>query len=189
VSGLYLLVVVAVWVGLSTLLWKAWRRWRIAGSGNRHVLDGFALAIGVVWCGASFWYAGGQKIYYDLQVNRMCAKDGGVKIYETVRLPVHEYDQYAKRNWILPEKVQAKPSDQYYVETDRHYYRQGNPEMSRRQYRIIRRSDGKVLGETILYGRGGGDLPGPWHGSSFTCPDRTGLPNFESSIFVREHNK
>ena len=42
--------------------------------------------------------------------------------------------------------------------------------MSRTHYRVLRRSEQKLLGETVLYGRGGGDLPGPWHDSSFVCP-------------------
>ena len=126
---------------------------------------------------------GCEKSRLDAQVRELCAKDGGIKVYETVKLPPQLVDKYGVVR--IPDKAQAEPSDEYYYETDTRYYRKGNPEMSRRQYQIIRRSDGKVLGELIFYGRGGGDLPGPWHDSSFTCPDPTKLPNFESSIFVK----
>jgi len=27
-----------------------------------------------------------------------------------------------------------------------------------------------AIGETVFYGRGGGELSGPWHGSSYVCP-------------------
>jgi hypothetical protein len=187
-SAVYLLIVFALWVGLSRALWKGWRRWRAAEGGNRRARDAAALIIGVLWLGVSFWYAGGQKIYYDMQVNRLCAIDGGIKVYETVRLPAERFDKYG--NVRIPAKKDARPGDEYYYEVDYHYYRKGDPQMTRRQAQIIRRSDGKILGESISYSRGGGDLPGPWHGSSFICPpiskDRPGL---EVSIFLRGDEK
>jgi len=128
-----------------------------------------------------------SQIMLDAEVKRLCAIDGGVKVYETVPLTPDLLD-WAGRIWIS-DKAQAKPSDKYYYESDIHYYRKGNPEMSRRQHRIIRRNDGKVLGEIVRYGRGGGDLPGPWHGSSFMCPEPTQQPSLESSIFVKGDNK
>jgi hypothetical protein len=128
--------------------------------------------------------SGPSKSELDAEVKRLCAIDGGVKVYETVRLPADKFDELKRRNFVLPDKLAAKPTDEYYVETDRHFYRQGNPEMSRRQYKIIRSSDHKTLGELVFYGRGGGDIPGPWHGSSFTCPDPTQV-HFESAIFVK----
>lgn len=110
---------------------------------------------------------------------------GGVRVYETVRLSAEKYDALKRVNFMLPDKTRTEPVDEYYSETDRYYYRDGNPEISRRQYRIIRRSDQKILGELVFYGRGGGDLPGPWHGSSFTCPNPTEV-RFESAVFIKE---
>lgn len=129
----------------------------------------------------------GVKAYYDRQVREMCAKDGGVKVYETVILPAEQFDKLKRRNFVFFSKALADPADEYYGETDDHYFLQGNPNLVRMQYRIIRRSDGKVLGESVRYGRGGGDLPGPWHGSSFTCPDPGNplSPKFATVIFVR----
>ncbi len=123
------------------------------------------------------------KAELDAEVRRLCAIDGGIKVYETVKLPPKKFDKYG--NVTIPAQDSAKPEDEYYSESETYYYRQGNPEMSRRQYRIVRRSDGKVLGELVFYGRGGGDMPGPWHDSSFTCPAYENVPNFESSIFVK----
>lgn len=127
---------------------------------------------------------GCEKYRLDAQVRELCAKDGGIKVYETVTLVAEKYDAYARTNWILPDKSQAKPSDDYFTVTDTNYYRTGNPEMSRRQYQIIRRSDGKVLGESISYGRGGGDLPGPWHDSSYHCPTGKSL-SIATQVFQR----
>jgi hypothetical protein len=131
--------------------------------------------------------SGPGKAELDEEVKRLCAIDGGVKVYETVRLPAEKFDELKRRNFVLPDKSTATPADEYYAETVRHYYRQGNPEMSRRQYRIIRRSDGKVLGESVRYGRGGGDILGPWHETSFTCPDPSNpsSPKFASEVFIR----
>lgn len=123
----------------------------------------------------------GVKYYYDARVREMCAKDGGVRVYETAPLTQNLIDK-AGRIWI-PDKERMKPTDKYYYESEDHYYRQGNPTLLQSRYRIIRRTDGKVLGESIFYGRGGGDLPGPWHESSFTCPNPIQSPGLETSIF------
>ena len=125
------------------------------------------------------------KAVLDDEVRRLCAIDGGIKVYETVTLPAVEYDRYAKRNWVLPRKEEAKPTDLYYNVSTTHFYLEGNPQMARQQHSVVRRSDKKILGEMIVYGRGGGDLTGPWHGSSFYCPDLTKLPGLEASVFIK----
>ena len=131
--------------------------------------------------------SGPSKSELDAEVKRLCAVDGGIKVYETVKLPAELVDKYGGIR--LPSKTLAKQSDEYYYELDIYYYRKGNPEMSRSRYRVIRRSDGKVLGESIRYGRGGGDLPGPWHDSSFTCPEIGAKPSLENSIFLKGDEK
>lgn len=132
------------------------------------------------------WLAVGEKWQADRQVRELCAKDGGVRVYETVKLPAEKFDELKRMNFVLPDKSWAKPTDEYYDETDRHYYKRGRLNLSRTQHRIVRRSDGKVLGESVRYGRAGGDLPGPWHHSSFMCPDPVRQPSkFVSAIFVR----
>lgn len=188
-SGLYLLAVAGIWVGLTWLLFKTWQRLRDQSQARRRVVDVLCLGVALVWICGSFWYGGGRNIYYDIQVDRMCRVDGGIKIYETEKLTASEYDQFAKGNWLFPDKASAKSSDKYYSETVRQYLRKDEPDITRRQYRVTRASDGKVLGELTLYGRGGGDLPGPWHGSSHTCPDRATVSSFESSIFLKMENR
>ncbi|MDY0014274.1 MAG: hypothetical protein RBS40_15475 [Rhodocyclaceae bacterium] len=128
-----------------------------------------------------------SKSELDAEVKRLCAIDGGIKVYETVKLPPEKYNELLDKfgRLRIPRQSEAEVTDEYYDECDKHYYRQGNPEMSRTHCRIIRRSDGKVLGELVIYGRGGGDMLGPWHDSSFLCPEPANIPNFESSIFVK----
>lgn len=175
--GILVWVVVPLFAALATML-----LWRRAGSGLSRAL---ALVVGFVILSAPWLISTGVKAHYDRQVRELCAKDGGVRVYETVRLSAEKYDALKRVNFMLPDKTRTEPVDEYYSETDRYYYRDGNPEISRRQYRIIRRSDQKILGELVFYGRGGGDLPGPWHGSSFTCPNPTEV-RFESAVFIKE---
>lgn len=128
--------------------------------------------------------SGPSKSELDAEVKRLCAIDGGIKVYERVRLPAERFDKYG--NLRIPSKENAKPDDEYYYELDIHYYRKGNPELSRDHFKIFRRSDQKLLGESIRYGRGGGDMLGPWHGSSFVCPEiSSNQPSLEKSIFLK----
>jgi hypothetical protein len=110
-----------------------------------------------------------------------CARLMGGKVYETAPLTPDLLD-WAGRIWI-PVKAQAKTTDKYYMERDTNYYRQGNPEMWRVHIQIIRRSDGRIMGEAIRYSRRGGDMPGPWHDSSFSCPK---VWNLEPAIFTNQ---
>lgn len=181
-----LILVMIYWVLLPLLLFRAalWL-YRRAGSPVGKSLVVAATGGLFSWF---LWIAVGENMWLDHQVKELCAKDGGVKVYETVTLPAGMYDQYSSRNWIFPDKRLAKPTDEYYDEEEDNYYREGNPQMVRRQNRIIRRSDGKVLGEYIYYARIGGGLYGPWHGSSFSCSDLTQDRNvkpFTTSIFSK----
>jgi hypothetical protein len=153
-----------------------WRRSQIPSYKN------LVAAASITVLFAPMLISNGVKWWYDRQVSELCAKDGGVKVYETVRLTPELLDKAGRIS--IPDKAQAKPTDEYYYESEDHYYRQGNPTLLRSQYQIIRRSDGNVLGESVFYGRSGGDLPGPWHASSFTCPDPTQSAGFETSIFL-----
>ncbi len=108
------------------------------------------------------------KAQLDAEVKRLCAIDGGVKVYETVRLPAERFDKYGGIR--IPLKQDVKPSDEYYYEWIVHHSVDGNPSMRRDHFVVYRKADGKLLGEAISYGRRGGDMSGPWHESSFRCP-------------------
>jgi hypothetical protein len=110
-----------------------------------------------------------EKARLDREVNRLCAIDGGIKVYETVKLPAEKFDQHGRIR--IPYKEIVKSEDEYYYESSRHYLIKGSPEMWRSNYRIYRNLDKKLLGEAIVYIRRGGDIPGPWHESSFMCPE------------------
>lgn len=170
-SGLYLLGVIALWVWLSWLGWKLWRRARMRVGVNRRLFGTLCLGVALLWFGVSFWYGGGQKIYYDAQVNRLCKQDGGIKVYETVKLPAEKFNQWGQINFYKPTQGENALGSEFVFKRDIQYFRKEPPTFIRHHYQVIRRTDGKVLGEAVSYGRGGGDLPGPWHPSSFTCPE------------------
>ena len=113
-----------------------------------------------------------EKYRLDAEARRLCARDGGVKVYETVTLNEVEYGKLVNRYGELEiqNKKLARVSDAFYQESIRTHLKTGNPELWRSEYRIVRRSDGKVLATSVFYTRRGGDLPGPWHESSFSCP-------------------
>lgn len=114
------------------------------------------------------------RVDLDAEVRRLCAVDGGIKIYEAVKLPPDKFDDYGQINFFRPTQGESALGPEYLFNRETTYYRKGNPELWRTHYVIARRSDNKVLGELIEYSRRGGDLPGPWHESSFGCPDPKG---------------
>lgn len=127
--------------------------------------------------------SGPSKSELDAEVKRLCAIDGGIKVYETVRLPAERFDKYGGIR--VPLKKYASPSDEYYYESSMSYLRKGNPEMWRSHYKVYRRFDNKLLGEAITYARRGGDLPGPWHDSSFGCPIHADISDLNKQVFVK----
>jgi hypothetical protein len=124
----------------------------------------------------------------DAQVNQLCAQDGGIKVYETVALPATRFNQYGQVNFFRPTQGENSLGPEYLFKRKQTYYRQGNPEMSRVHIQIMRRTDDKLLGELVRYGRGGGDFPSPMHGTSYSCPNPEGGPlnALLESIFIKQ---
>jgi hypothetical protein len=116
--------------------------------------------------------AGCEKHRLDEQVKELCAKDGGVKVYETVKLPKESFTEYGDLKFYRATKGEDALGPDYIFVSEITEIKSGNPNLKRVAFGIVRRSDGVTLGESVSYSRGGGDLPGPWHSSSFKCPDR-----------------
>jgi len=121
----------------------------------------------------------------DMQVRELCAKDGGLKIYETVKLPRSKFDDKGHVNFFHPSNGELALGPEYIWVREQVYLKKGNPSMSRIHQKVIRRSDGKLLGESIRYSRSGGDVPGPWEESAFACPE-IGAHAGVLSLFVWE---
>ena len=111
-----------------------------------------------------------RKAYWDYQVREMCAKDGGIKIYETVTLPPEKFNEWGQVNFYRPMQKDKALGSEYQFKENITALKTGDPELVRYHHQVFRRSDGRLLGETISYGRGGGDLPGPWEPSNYHCP-------------------
>lgn len=123
-----------------------------------------------------------DKARLDREVNRLCAIDGGIRVYETITLPADKFDNNGEINFYEPtEKIEDTLGPEYIYQWDTRYYRNGDPVgqgahevvMARDHIQVFQKSDRKLLGELVTYHRVGGDLPGPWMPSSYHCPDKS----------------
>ncbi|MER0203253.1 MAG: hypothetical protein DU480_05215 [Nitrosomonas sp.] len=124
-----------------------------------------------------------EKARLDREVKRLCAIDGGIKVYETVKLSSERFDQYGQIS--IPYKENVKPEDEYYYDSFTVYLINGNPELRQYRSQIYQRSDGRLLGDSTSYSRVGGDMPGPWQPSSFMCPANEGFNYLMKQIFIK----
>lgn len=139
------------------------------------------LAVAFIAIGA---LAGCEKGPTDEDVRRMCAVDGGAQVFEVIRISPDKFlvqDLYA-----IPSKDKATDRDDFFFVRDVKIVREGKPEVIRSSHRIVRRSDGKTVGEYVRYIRRGGDAPGPWHESQFACPEIGAKPTLEELVFLRQ---
>jgi len=124
-----------------------------------------------------------SQIMVDAEVRRLCEKDGGIKVYETVKLPAERFNEYGQIR--IPYKEITKPEDDYYYESLRTFLETGYTQVWRSHIKVYRNTDKKIIGEAISYARRGGDVPGPWHSSSFRCSEEAGLNNLKNQIFIK----
>jgi hypothetical protein len=136
---------------------------------------------------------GCEKYALDRQMEELCRKDGGVKVYETVTLPPEMFDKLGHPFPGWPNRSQEDrlgPDYRYVEETI--YLKQGDPlrgegRLRQTSERIYRRADGKLMGEAVSYGRSGGDFIAFAHPTSRHCPvyqsDSEGLIK---SVFLRK---
>ncbi|MEI2677287.1 MAG: hypothetical protein V9G29_05170 [Burkholderiaceae bacterium] len=138
--------------------------------------------------------AGCERWELDRQMEALCKKDGGVKVYETVVLPASEF---GPADQPLARHIPIAKSDEDYLGPDYRYVRamdvlvgknvdieSGKGRLTRFHAAIYRRSDGHLLGESISYGRGGGDgFTFGFNPSGNACP----LPRIDliKSVFVK----
>ena len=126
------------------------------------------------------------KTRLDREVDRLCAIDGGVRIYETVKL---SKENFGPDGEVFPQ-FKGRPSEQgrygsdYSDSFEVSILINGNPSLQRNRVAMRRRSDDKVLAEIIDYKRGGGDLPGPWEPSYYSCPQSIHTGDFYKRIFL-----
>ncbi|MCG7894401.1 MAG: hypothetical protein JAZ12_08090 [Candidatus Thiodiazotropha taylori] len=187
-SGLFLLGLFALWLFAGWVLYRFWRYMSPASDRKMFFYKIIGIILFSFWFGIGFWYSVGKKLYYDAQVRYMCEKDGGVVVYETVELSADKFDKYGNLN--LTSEEFTKPSVGYYSTIDEVYIKKSDPTILKFTLKIYRKKDKKVLGKAIRYGRGGGDLPGFWHPSSYGCPPvMESIGRLESLVFKKGRNK
>lgn len=138
---------------------------------------------------------GCERWWLDRQMEELCRKDGGIHIYEKVILPASEYNnagepfaKYARAAKSLEDRL--GPDYRYVVERtvvggrpDARPER-GEGVLERVREAVIRRSDGKLLGQIVRYVRSGGDMfTFGFQPSGSHCPRR--LPGLLGSIFAK----
>jgi len=150
---------------------------------------------GLVLCVALF---GCERWTLDKQMEELCAKDGGIKVYETVTLPASDfsnvgqplarYERNAKsREEIFGPDYRYLAEEKYIVGDRQTKVEHGAGTLARTRTSIYRRADNKLLGERIFYQRGGGD-GFVWgrlglHPSGNNCPMSTTGVDLE--IFIK----
>jgi hypothetical protein len=149
------------------------------------LLGGLVIAIATVTLASCAGYVPGQQAYWDAKVREMCEKDGGVTVYERVKLTQSEYQRLGGVRGIVPvpSRNTASPSSPFVADTTISKIRDWSPEVYRHETLITRVADGKVLARQIQYGRIGGDFPSPGHPSSFGCAEVGLRLDVERQIF------
>ncbi|MHB1619266.1 MAG: hypothetical protein ACYCTY_04675 [Sulfuricella sp.] len=163
------------------LYWTIRWLWKRAGT---PLYRGMVMVMSVSVVLGLLWLALGKTLWLDHQVRELCAKDGGVKVYETVKLPPEKFNQWGQPNFYRPDQGENALGAEYVFKQETYYYKQGNPDLFRLYTQVFRHLDGKLLGESVFYKRGGGGLPGPWHGTSFMCPELSVKADVLRQIFV-----
>jgi len=136
-----------------------------------------------------------NKWQADEMVDELCAKDAGIKVYETVKLPEESFSSsknFSKITGIyLPEKKYVQPTDEYYYTSERQWIIPKGTEIRnlslwKSHYRIFRVTDGKLLAVDVNYTRLGGDAVGPWHPSHYGCVRTPGIKNVKQQVFIKK---
>jgi len=128
-----------------------------------------------------------EKARLDQEVDRLCRIDGGIRVYETVKLAKEDYDE--RRRIVFPQYL-GLPEDKgrygpnYIVASTDSFLVSGDPSLRKSQIQVIRVSDKKVMGERVNYTRFGGDLPNPFHPSSYACQNVVDNPGLVRQVFI-----
>jgi hypothetical protein len=137
--------------------------------------------LGLAGCGTA------QKAELDREVDRLCAIDGGMHIYETVALPKEDFGpdgEVSPKYRLRYPKGELGPN--YIAGYQVRDLVAGNPSLQRLRVYVQRVAEGKTLGEFVDYKRSGGDGIGPGEPSRKSCPTSRDSGGFYKRIFVQE---
>lgn len=134
-------------------------------------------------------YIPGAKAHWDAKVKEMCQKDGGVTVYDRVRVSKADIDLLGTVGGRIgiPNRRVAKPNTPVYSELEVTDLRKWNPRVSRSEESIIRRSDHATVARSVIYSRSGGDFPtGFSEATSFACPTPNEVRSALQELFIVE---
>lgn len=144
------------------------------------------LGVFVLWL--FFWPS--EKDHLNAQMAELCKKDGGVKIYETVKLPPEMFDDLgnlkAGKNLRKGEEYVTQFAGAYELITENKVLKDGDSlkgegRLARHHIKLLRMSDQKLIAEMVDYNRAGGDRWFAGMPSQDTCKLEAG--NFLYQIF------
>jgi hypothetical protein len=121
-----------------------------------------------------------EKYELDRQMEELCKKDGGAKIYETVKLS----PEFFEANGLIKNKEYSREGNKTYLKiatdfiliNEIIYIKEGDPlkgqgMLLRSKSELRRISDNSLLAEEVKYGRSGGDI---WF---FNLPTQASCPS------------
>jgi len=128
----------------------------------------------------------GRKAYWDYRVREMCEKDGGITVFEQVRLNAEDFRRLngTNREIPIPERRSAPPMAEYVSDSERSVIRQGSPAVWRVEVTIHAVNGNRTLARYINYSRSGGDFPTFAHPSTFSCDQ--GFGSVSKRLFIIE---
>jgi hypothetical protein len=128
-----------------------------------------------------------QKAKLDREVDRLCAIDGGVHIYEVVRLPK---ENFGPNGEVFPQYQSLYPKGELRPNFVSGYQIDvlvaGDPSLSRSRVWVQRVADGKTLGEFVDYTRRGGDALGALMPTHKVCPSSRDSGSLLRKVFLLE---
>lgn len=137
-------------------------------------------------------YVPGRKAYWDIQLEEMCAKDGGVTIFEAIAISTERFDRLEKVGGYasIPPRQSAKVEDPLFWDESVTVLHDANPRVWRSEQIVRRKTDERVMARVVRYSRVGGDIPSPAHSSHFGCPAEEVILAKRQGVFaVQESGK
>lgn len=188
-AGLILLAVVVSWFRVS--VWPA--RKIIRARKSFGLVEWKRAALYVTTLIGMTLVTGCEKFELDRQMEELCKKDGGVRVYETVTLPPEMFDSLGDPfpGWRGRQSSERLGNDFEYsrIETP---IKEGDPlkgegRLFKSEIRVIRKSDLKLLGHAITYFRSGGDGIVLGHPTSSSCPANVSA-DLPRSVFIQSRS-
>lgn len=125
----------------------------------------------------------------DRLVNELCARDGGVLVFEKVELPRSSIPKLGAEIRVDDRRT---PGDRFYlIHSVTDIQGESNVEFEaltvfRLETALYRSRDDRRLGRVFVYIRRGGDAIRIWHPSSHSCPKHTGEHELVKQVFIEK---